>query len=150
MQGFGLIYRWYRRYSLTPDDAVAVLHGPAEVNFAPVTDALVDLRQTTRRAMRAGYITSEQRQHLDDVARRLNFRDRRLDRVISEAVAAADGNVVGAALTRSLVQQKRMDALLALAALRDGTYSQSLKFEAMPLTRVFASELEEAGWPSSD
>lgn len=149
MQGFGLIYRWYRRFPLTPDDAVAVLHGPAEVNFAPVTDALVDLRRTIRRALRTGRIAAETCRVLDDVARGLNFRDRRLDRVVSEAFPGEAGNAVRAALTQSLTQQKRMDALVALAALRGGTYSQSPKLQGMPLTRVFASELEDAGWPSS-
>ena len=31
MIGTGLIYRWYRRYALLPDDAVAVTHGPREL-----------------------------------------------------------------------------------------------------------------------
>ncbi len=148
MQGFGLIYRWYRRFPLAPDDAVAVLHGPAEVNFAPVTDALIDLRRTLRRALRTGRIGEDTCRALDEVAQRLNFRDRLFDRVIAEAVPVEAGNAVRASLAQSLVRQKRMDALVALAALRDGTYSQSLKFEGLPLTRVFAAELEDAGWPS--
>ena len=28
MIGVGLIFRWYRRFALLPDDAVAVLYGP--------------------------------------------------------------------------------------------------------------------------
>ncbi|TIU61871.1 MAG: TfuA domain-containing protein, partial [Mesorhizobium sp.] len=68
MQGVGLIYRWYRRFAFAPDDAVAVLHGPAEVNFAQLTHALIDLRRTLRAACRRGVISSEQQARLEGAA----------------------------------------------------------------------------------
>ncbi len=34
MRGVGLVYRWYRRNAFAPDDAVAVLHGPAAADFS--------------------------------------------------------------------------------------------------------------------
>lgn len=57
MIGIGLVYRWYRRFALLPDDAVAVTHSPPELGSTPLSDALVDLRRSLRRAERTGAIT---------------------------------------------------------------------------------------------
>lgn len=147
MQGYGLIYRWYRRYPLTPDDAVAVLHGPAEVNFAPATDSLVDLRMTFRNALRQGAITAATHGALDDTARRLNFRDRSLAHIVLEALPERARDAARTALATSMIQQKRRDALVALAALRKGHYAPPSRLADLPVTRVFAAELESASWP---
>ncbi|HXV30471.1 MAG TPA: TfuA-like protein, partial [Sinorhizobium sp.] len=65
MIGIGLIYRWYRRFHFAPDDAVAVLHGPASVGWAALTCARIDLRRTLRAAERRALIASPLRQRLD-------------------------------------------------------------------------------------
>ena len=57
MIGVGLIYRWYRRFDLLPDDAVAVTHAPRELGSRPLSDALVDIRRSIRRAERQGAIS---------------------------------------------------------------------------------------------
>jgi hypothetical protein len=145
MQGFGLIYRWYRRFALTPDDAVAVLHGPAEVNFAAVTETLVDLTMSFRAASRRGLITTATRNALDAAARRLNFRDRTLARVVAEAIPEAARVSTLEAITGAWCHQKRKDALAALAALRSGQFSPPPPLPGLPMTRVFAAELDEAG-----
>lgn len=62
MIGVGLIYRWYRRFALLPDDAVAVTHSPAELGSFPLSDALVDIRRSLSAATRQGLITAEQAQ----------------------------------------------------------------------------------------
>jgi hypothetical protein len=65
MIGVGLIYRWYRRFALLPDDAVAVTHGPAALGSPPLSDALVDIRQSLSAARRQGLLTPQAaRDHL--------------------------------------------------------------------------------------
>lgn len=59
MIGVGLIYRWYRRFALLPDDAVAVTHGPPELGAPPLSDALVDIRRGLSAAVRTGAISAE-------------------------------------------------------------------------------------------
>lgn len=59
MIGVGLIYRWYRRFALLPDDAVAVTHGPAELGAPPLSDALVDIRRSLAAATRQGLMTRQ-------------------------------------------------------------------------------------------
>ena len=59
MIGVGLIYRWFRRFPLLPDDAVAVTHGPAELGSPPLSDAMVDIRRAISAARRAGALTPD-------------------------------------------------------------------------------------------
>jgi len=79
MVGIGLIYRWYRRFPLVPDDAVAVAHAPAELGSLPVSQSLVDIRRTLRAASRAGTLPAERAQSLCSVAAALPFAARRLE-----------------------------------------------------------------------
>lgn len=111
MIGVGLIFRWYRRWMLAPDDAVAIQSGPAELGFPPVTDALIDVQRTFSRLMRLGHISIAQRNSLTATARRMNFRDRSFDKIL-----CAEGwrREEISRLRHQLVRQKKIDALLAL------------------------------------
>lgn len=57
MIGVGLIYRWFRRFALLPDDAVAVTHGPPELGAPALSEAMVDIRRTLGAARRQGVLT---------------------------------------------------------------------------------------------
>jgi hypothetical protein len=148
MIGVGLVYRWYRRFALTADDAVAVQHGPAELNFPALTDALIDLRLTFRSAWRQGKIPAELAQRLNATARNLNFRERTLARVIAETLPdASDSERIDlhSVLASSFVQQKHADALQALALARSGTLQSPNYPGAFVVTRAFVDDLSEAG-----
>lgn len=111
MIGVGLVYRWYRRWPLTAEDAVAVQCGPAELGFTALTEALVDLQRSFKALFRHGLISKAEMDDGIAAARRLNFRERSIRRV----VAAAQWPPEKSALLRShLVAQKKADALLAL------------------------------------
>lgn len=111
MIGVGLIYRWYRRWPLTAEDAVAVQCGPAELGFTALTEALVDLQCSFKALFRHGLISKGEMDAGIAAARRLNFRERSMRRV----VAAAQWPPEKSTLLRShLVAQKKADALLAL------------------------------------
>lgn len=60
MIGMGLIYRWYRRYPLLPDDAVAVTHTPRELGAQALSPALVDIRRSLAAAKRKGHLAPAQ------------------------------------------------------------------------------------------
>ncbi len=111
MIGVGLIYRWYRRWPLAPDDAVAVQSGPVELGFPPVTDALVDLQRTFSNLTRRKIIAIAERDSLTAIARRMNFRDRSLKAVFR---AAGWPGKRCDTLRKEIVRQKKADALLAL------------------------------------
>ena len=43
MKGIGRVYQQFRTGELTDDDEVAVLHGPADVSYVQVTEAMVNV-----------------------------------------------------------------------------------------------------------
>lgn len=148
MHGVGLVYRWYRRFAFAPDDAVAVLHGPKEVNFSPLTHALVDLRMTIRAAWRRKLISADLSGKLENAARNLNFRERTLSRMVREALAASDDDEIEACLqilAGAFVQQKKRDAVLALQLLRDNVLVPK-ELKDFKMTIAFVKDLEDAGF----
>src|SRR5213083_2726486 len=54
MEGVGTVFEFYRDGCLVDDEEVAVSHGPAEVGFVPLSEAMVDIRQSLRKAERMG------------------------------------------------------------------------------------------------
>ncbi len=112
MVGVGLIYRWYRRWLLAPDDAVAVHSAPAELGFLPLTDSLVDLQRTFSSLMHRKVVTLEERNRLNGIAREINFRDR----TMAAVMRAADWfpGRYDEVMRDGLVKQKQADAMLAL------------------------------------
>jgi hypothetical protein len=147
MQGVGLIYRWYRRFPFAPDDAVAVLHGPAAVNFTPLTHALIDLRMTVRAAHRRRLISADLRARLEGAAQRLNFRDRTLGRMVSDALHEDEPAVETCReiLDSALLQQKKQDALEALRFLRRDAFPPPHALPNLTLTAAFVRDVEDAG-----
>jgi hypothetical protein len=148
MQGVGLIYRWYRRFAFAPDDAVAILHGPPEVNSAALTLAEVDLRMTFRAAERSGLISRDFRVKLDYVVRRLNFRDRTMERIVAEALPQTYDRPTGEwvrTLNSALVEQKKRDAMQALRLLKSGAFVSRPGPVNFVMTAAFARDLEQSG-----
>ena len=115
------------------------------MNFAPLTDALVDLRRTLRAACRRGMISSEQRAKLEGAARAVNFRERTLVRMVTGCGDGEDGiEKLCRALSAAFVQQKRRDALQALELLRDEVFTAPAPPD-FKLTAAFAKDLGDAG-----
>ena len=98
MVGVGLIYRWYRRMPLVDDDEVAVAMAPDELGAAALSEALVNMRLTFRRAERTGVISSEQCQELSQAARDTHFTERSYDRAIAEVRSVSQGGRTTTAL----------------------------------------------------
>lgn len=146
MIGVGLIYRWYRRFVFAPDDAVAVWHGPEEVGFAPLTQALIDLRFTLRAARRQGLISPELATSLDMVAGRLNFRDRTLARLCRDTVSARDeAEALQEKLATVFIHAKKRDALQAVRFLSNEAFGTPLTPRDFIFTAAFLRDLEQSG-----
>lgn len=136
MIGIGLIYRWYRRWTGAPDDAVAVVHTPAEVGAEALTLALIDLLRTIKRAERHGILGSEEARRLEVVARRLNFRERLWSNVL------AGTGIDPARLAHCLVEQKKQDAIAALRQL--DKVNPPPRKEEFVWTSTFVRDLDHA------
>jgi hypothetical protein len=130
MVGFGKIYDSYRTGYYAPfadpfedDDEVAVRHGPVEAGCIPVSDAMVDVRETLAAAEAAGVISCGMRDTLAATLKRQHFPERSFARLIEAADAMA--GAAGAGLTKWLraghaVSQKGRDARALLRLLSGG------------------------------
>jgi hypothetical protein len=82
MLGHGKIYRAYASGELHDDDEVAVVHGPAETGFMPLTDAMVDMREAIGNAKISGILTAEEAEAAVGWAKAQHFKVRNLDKVL--------------------------------------------------------------------
>lgn len=132
MIGVGLIYRWFRRFPLLPDDAVAVTHGPAELGSPALSDAMVDIRRSFSAARRHGALTqSEERAQVARIASQ-PFPDRNLP----------------SRLDQYRISQKAADAraLLQIMAQHaaDNTWPVP-KTQAPPIVHAWLDDLRDSG-----
>ncbi|HET8727828.1 MAG TPA: TfuA-like protein, partial [Alphaproteobacteria bacterium] len=123
MVGVGRVHAGFLSGELEDDDEVAVVHGPAELGYKPLSEALVDIRATLCRAAAEGALSPGHSADLLGIAKRLFFKQRTYDRILRDARAAgAVGPAALAAfadwLPAGRVRLKRADALLMIAEMR--------------------------------
>jgi len=122
MQGVGSIYKWYREGILEDDDEVAIAHAPAEAGFRPISEAMVNIRQTLSKAQHCGIISKQLRKKLEDLAKNLFYPDRNYQVLLRSARDSGACHTELAYLERWLpkgrVNQKRDDAVAMLQTIR--------------------------------
>ncbi len=123
MQGVGVIYRAYRRGVLIDDAEVAVLHGPAELGYPSVTEALVNVRANLSRAHAAGVLSIAARRLVLQSAQSIYYKDRTWERILAEAVqggmAAEEAAALKTWLKANSFDLKRRDAGLLIRLVKD-------------------------------
>ena len=114
MRGVGRIYEMYRDGVLEDDDEVAVLHGPEELGYPPLTEAMVNMREILAAAPRAGVLAPDMAERLTAIAKRMFYKERTYEAILR---AAAEATLPTATLRRLAgwlperrVDQKRFDA----------------------------------------
>ena len=122
MEGVGSIFKQYRDAVLEDDDEVAIAHGPAEIGFRVASEAMVNIRQTLRKAEQVGIISTERRTALEKIGKELFYPDRSyqtLLRCASErGMSEAELSRLRQWLPQGQVNQKREDALAMLRLMR--------------------------------
>ncbi len=121
MRGIGRIYRLVRRGAIQDDDEVAVLHGPAELGFVPLTEAMVDIRYSVRAAARQGVVTGAAAAAFISAAKQTFYKDRiypRLLQALRDGGFPTEAGRLEAWLKQNRRSVKREDAALLLAAMR--------------------------------
>ena len=76
MVGLGRIYTWYRDREIDDDDEVALIHAPEEMNFRPLSLAMVNVRATCSRAVEINVITSETSNTIIKLAKETFYKER--------------------------------------------------------------------------
>ncbi|MDF2998640.1 MAG: hypothetical protein K0R27_4277 [Xanthobacteraceae bacterium] len=119
MIGVGEIYAGYASGELVDDDAVAQLHAPAELDYQPLTEALVDIEATLAAARSASEIGADEERELVRIARRLHFKERTIEHMMAaSSVPAGRREEIAALLGASRVDLKARDAWALVARLR--------------------------------
>jgi hypothetical protein len=103
------------------DDEVAVLHGPAEIEYVQVTEAMVNVRATVEHALQSGIVEPDLASGLIEIAKSLFYKDRTYDAMLKLAsgrdFAPAAIDRFAAWLPQGQVDQKRVDAEEMLRAM---------------------------------
>jgi hypothetical protein len=89
MIGVGQIFQWFSDETLVADDEVAVRHGPAGIDYLPLNQSLVDIRDCCARARADGILTAHLADRIIAAATSLPFPERSWS---SAAAAIADPN----------------------------------------------------------
>ena len=162
MKGIGRIYEDFRDGILQDDDEVAVLHGPEELGYPPITEAMVNIRATLAAATRDGIVSRAAAMNLTAIAKQLFYKDRTYEAMLQSAVEfgmSADEliRLVGW-LPHGHVDQKRRDAGAILDAIvahtSAGTPPLRVSYEladtvawqaVMRATPIYASEAHDRG-----
>jgi hypothetical protein len=123
MRGVGAIYQHFCSAALADDDEIALLHGPREVDYVQVTEAMVNVRATIAEAVRRDVVTEPVAAALLDVAKSLFYKDRTYAAVMCGAAERGAQHDVLQRFARWLpegqIDQKRRDALAMIAAMSE-------------------------------
>ena len=154
MVGVGEIFEAYRAGRVERDDAVAVLHGPAELGWPLLTRSLVDIQATLAAAERDGVLKREDVGALTQSAESVFWRERTYASVIGHAMAQGwSGEGVDAFIAWTAeheVFQKERDCLALLEhvaanwdALED-PFQPEFRFEHTDAWHVLQTEVEQS------
>jgi hypothetical protein len=134
MVGIGSIYEQYRDGGIEDDDEVALVHGPTEAAFVPLSEPMVNMRATIANAVRAGVIEQPLAEAIATIAKSLHYKERQWRKVLEKAGAGGleAGSICGFAawLKAGKVDQKRLDAEALIAAVSSALDEQTAPFEA--------------------
>lgn len=166
MNGVGRIFEGFRNGVYPPyddeafedDDEVAVIHGPAELGFPPLSDSMVDLRSTFARAAEEGVIDEALRDRLVAAFKERFYHDRSFaalpDLLFKLGAATGQSEDLQTWLKKGRVEQKREDAkaLLGLLAAEGSTQDGPLvavEFVFEPTT-LWAQFVEASDRPAHE
>ena len=123
MNGVGRIFESLRDGTIEDDDEVAVDHGPAEVNYLALNDAMVDIRVTFAAAVAEGIVEKATESALVGIAKQLFFTERTYATILEQAHHAGlpdtDVKELRLWLPTNRRSQKCADAIALLSAIRE-------------------------------
>jgi hypothetical protein len=149
MQGYGTVFRWYRRTPLADDADVAVAMAPAELGSFPLGDALIDIRLTLKKAVRDRIIGRQFQSTLERLARSIHYTQRSYGKLLSLAaesgMSSGELRALGTWLTSGMRKQKEADAigLLALLAPNRADKEKQSTPSGFELTEAFAYDMAD-------
>lgn len=120
MIGIGTIFDYFRTGRLNRDDEVAVVHAPMELEFLPLSEALVNIRATVEFLDGRGLLRSEIAARLVQVAQRIFYPNRSFVELCKRAInegAIPDDDAYLELLMANRVDLKAQDAIELVSVL---------------------------------
>ena len=115
MQGFGVVFEWYRDRLIEGDDEVALLHASEDFGYRGFSVPLVNIRYTLAQAVKEGQLNPELERSLIDYVKSLPYPTRTFESVLESPilndVAADDVAALSSYLAMKRVDIKRQDAI---------------------------------------
>ena len=134
MQGVGEIFRQYNSGELEDDDEVAVIHGPPEIGYPPLSEPMVSIRATLDQAVVEKVLTKKVAVELCVLAKQANYRDRNWETVLAsahgQALEASTFKKFAGWLKENAIDQKKQDAVAMLEAVKEMMNTNSTGHEA--------------------
>jgi hypothetical protein len=122
MIGIGRVFKAYRDGILTDDDEVAVLHGPEELGYPAVTEAMVNIRETLDKAIAEGVLDRWLVASLTEIGKTVFYKERSWDAILGLASRRGLAPMLlerfADWLRSGQIDRKRADALDMIAAIR--------------------------------
>ncbi len=123
MTGIGRIYEWYRDGVIEDDDEVALLHGPAEAAYMPLSEPMVNVRASCAAAVEAGVLDQAAAEIVVSAAKSLYYKERVWQTVVARAgTCGLDPTVckiLADWLASGRIDQKQRDAVALIEAAAD-------------------------------
>lgn len=123
MNGVGRIFESLRDGTIEDDDEVAVDHGPAEINYLALNDAMVDIRVTFAAAVAEGIVEKATEAALVGIAKQQFFTERIYAKILERAHHAGlperDVKELRQWLPANRRSEKSADAIALLSAIRE-------------------------------
>ncbi|MCS3742731.1 TfuA-like protein [Rhizobium sp. BK661] len=121
MVGIGSIYHDYESGTLVDDEAVALVHAPAELGWLPLSIPWVDFEPTITRLYRNGALSLAEQKMLFLAGRSLHFSERTYPKAVEGCNFSTEGRAkeILRAIRAGKVERKRKDADLVLQYLQD-------------------------------
>ena len=116
MIGIGQIYEDYASGARVDDADVALIYGPAELGYPPLSIPLVNAEATISNMLRQGAVNAEQYETLRTSAQRIFFKERTWKNIAETANLAWPP--VAAMVKGCWIDQKRLDAIALMKAVQ--------------------------------
>jgi hypothetical protein len=158
MRGVGRIFEAYRDGTFEDDDEVAVVHGPAEIDYTPASEPMVNIRATLAAAEAARILSVSPRRALESFGKSLYFADRSWNALLtaspSHGVSENELTSLRDWLPSGRVDQKRLDSLEMITAMKewldgDRAFRPPYRFEWTYLWDEFVAGAARIGTSSS-
>ncbi|NVO58281.1 hypothetical protein HW561_21075 [Rhodobacteraceae bacterium B1Z28] len=119
MIGVGRIFDDYQSGVLHDDDEVAVLHGPAELGYPPLSEPMVSIRATIEHAQAAGVLPSETAAAALQRAKGMHYHDRVWSNITDAMKDLAGGAKFAEWLAKGKIDAKAQDARAMLVRMSE-------------------------------